>query len=716
VKMIESISRLGSVLKVRTECLWTRRRPVYPAFAFAIGLILWVATADAVSTFHFLLDDADSLSAGELKGTAVNSDGTVTVGVQTKRIELKNVAIARCILRAKDGTVFIGTGNKGEIYKLHGDTVSRFAETGQLLVTSLAEDNAGRLYAGTLPSGKIFTIDRQGKVTEFAKPKGAEHIWSLVYDAKTKRIYAATGPEGKIFAIDQKGKSTLYYDADADHIMTLAIDDHGVLYGGTSHEALLVRLRAPQRVEVVYDFPGNEVTDISIKAGVIAVAANEFPKQPSTSKPSPKTNSDKIANSNTDKKPIVSPGNHPHLRKKGKGSLWRVTIEGEAQELLKLDKDHLTRVQWADNDVIYAAAGQEGRIYRVKPDGDYAVWIDVDERQVLDMDLTSDKPLFVTGDAGAIYRVAPATKGKALWISKPLDAKVLSRFGELEWRGKGSIRLQTRSGNTEKPDPSWTEWSSLLSRPGPIRSPRARFLQIRAQLSTNPDAVLYAVRAFYLPKNQRAIVKEIKVEPHRSERAIPNAKKSGENPSSRFPSKPTDIYKITWKVENPDGDTLRFRLKYRAEGQKLWREALRETEILTEKHFEWDTSGIPDGYYRFWVSASDELDNPKPMRLETAVESEPVLIDNHPPRIDALRAAGKNLRGIARDDLGPITRLEYAVDGRDWILFFPTDDLFDTAEEKFSLTLDDLEKGTHIIAVRATDAAGNSAASEVTIP
>jgi hypothetical protein len=99
-----------------------------------------------------------------------------------------------------------------------------------------------------------------------------------------------------------------------------------------------------------------------------------------------------------------------------------------------------------------------------------------------------------------------------------------------------------------------------------------------------------------------------------------------------------------------------------------------------------------------------------------AVESEPVLIDNHPPRIDGLRVVGKKLQGKARDDMGPITRLEYAIDGRDWILFFSSDDLFDTAEERFSLTLDDLEKGSHIIAVRAFDAAGNSASSEVTIP
>ena len=39
------------------------------------------------------------------------------------------------------------------------------------------------LYAGTLPHGKIFTIDAQGKATLFSQPAETEHIWALAYDA-----------------------------------------------------------------------------------------------------------------------------------------------------------------------------------------------------------------------------------------------------------------------------------------------------------------------------------------------------------------------------------------------------------------------------------------------------------------------------------------------------------------------------------------------------
>ena len=56
-------------------------------------------------------------------------------------------------MRASDGAIYLGTGNDGRIYRLRGDVVERFAETGQLLVSALAIGEGGVLYAGTLPEG-----------------------------------------------------------------------------------------------------------------------------------------------------------------------------------------------------------------------------------------------------------------------------------------------------------------------------------------------------------------------------------------------------------------------------------------------------------------------------------------------------------------------------------------------------------------------------------
>ena len=693
---------------------------LYVFFSFCLILTALQPGALAVSTRYFLLDDAESLCAGEMQGAAVNSDGSVTAGVEIRRLSIKNVPLAFSLLRGKGDEAYIGTGNKGVIYRLQGNDLRSFSETGEMLVASLAFGNGGALLAGTLPKGKIFTVDGKGKAELFSQPEGAEHVWSLVYDGKRKLLFAATGPQGKVFAIDVRGKAELYYDADAAHLMSLALDADGTLYAGTSDEALLLRLNGPGRAEVLHDFKGDEVTAVAVREGRVAVVVNDFPS-PRTPPERKSNGADKGDDKRDDRRSTPQRSTTPKLPKSGKGQLWVVESSGRAEQLFESSKEHLTAVQWRDDDSVYAASGKQGRIYLVRRDGSHAVWIDVDERQVLALDLRGDKPLFATADKGAVYRVVPGRARESLWTSKPLDAEFRARWGKLDWRGDGGLKFQTRSGNTRKPDKSWSAWSAQLTRPGPIPSPASRFLQIRARLGREEGTAIYAVLAYYLPQNQRATIRDITIKPKdlsgRSGSKSSSGAKRGDKKADfrEQPEQPTSRYRVGWKVDNPDGDQLRYRLAFRAEEQKLWRQMLREHEKLLKSHFDWDTEGVPDGYYRVRIEASDELANPGSYTVKTSALSEPFLVDNHPPEVLGLKWTGRTLRGTARDSTGPVARLEYAVDGGDWLPFFPLDDLLDSAEERFELELTELKGGPHIVSVRATDAAGNTASAEITV-
>lgn len=345
---------------------------------------------------------------------------------------------------------------------------------------------------------------------------------------------------------------------------------------------------------------------------------------------------------------------------------------------------------------MFVGTGKDGRLLRVQADGTTSVWADVEERQVLDIVIVDGRPVFSTGDSGAIYqREARAAEG--VWTSNVLDAEFRSRFGQLHWRGEGAIELQTRSGNTAEPDGTWSAWSSALSEPGVVRSPAARFVQVRAQLEG--DAELWAIQLYYLPQNQRATVENVRVHQAASKNrdAIPEA-------STELP--------LRWSISNPDGDPLRYRLDYRGEGQARWREIFSEDHHLTKNQYNWETSGIPDGWYVVRVSASDENANPGNLALTTEASSEPLRIDNHPPTVENLSVQRGVLRGRARDVLGPVSRLEVSIDGQDWRPLHSTDQLLDTAVEEFELTLGELTPGEHIVAVRARDAAGNQGIAE----
>lgn len=664
--------------------------------------------AHALGTRQLTIDDAASFAAGELNGTAVISSGALVPGVGTQRIALDATPIAASMVRATNGDVFIGTGNDGKVLRMRGDEVSVIALTGQLLVHSLALGADGTLYAGTLPNGKIFAINTAANATpatpeqarEVVQLPGAQHIWSLRYDTTRKVLFAATGPEGKLFAIDAAGRATVFYDSDsASHVMDIALDGRGGVYAGLSDEALLLHVTAPGRAEVVYDFPGTEITSIALHGAELAVASNSFPKVGTP--PTPPT-------PGSTPTPAATPTPNPNgARATGKGQLWRVSTSGQARKLADVNDAHITAVQWADDTTVFAALGHDGRVLRVNLDGTSAVWVDVDERQVLAIDLASTSPLLVTGDVGAIYRVLAGNAPERIWTSKPLDAAFHARWGELTWRGAGNVSLQTRAGNTDKPDTTWSDWSAPLTAAGPVRSPAARFLQIRTKLGESADTIVYAITAHYLPDNQHATVSNVQLKTARP------ARRPGTTETPANADQSSTKYKATWDVDNPDEDPLRFRLSFRAESQNIWRPMQRESDVLTAKEFTWETNSIPDGYYRVRVEASDENANPESRVQRTTGESEPFLIDNHSPQVLGLKLSSGRLEGRAVDSMGPISQLEYAVDGDTWNVFFPSDDLLDTANESFVLTLPALPTGSHIIAVRATDSAGNVGSSEI---
>lgn len=661
------------------------------------AFLAWVGLAGAVTTERFVLDDADALSAGNLIRTMVHSDGRVESGVELSRVALPDdVPLVYSAVRATDGAIYLGTGNDGRIFRLRGEQIEPFAQTEQMLVASLALGDGGILYAGTLPEGRIYAVTPTGQVSQLVRPDEAQHVWALVWDPQRRTLFAGTGPEGRVYAIDRQGRAEVWWDSSATHIMSLALGSDGALYAGTSDDALVARITGANRVEIVHDFPGNEITALDARDGELAVAANELPDPPRITAATAQERS-----TTAGRAPRPGPG---------KGRIWRVSRDGRAEEVYRRDRGHVTSVSLLDDGTIVGGIGDDGLVVRVGPDRAHATWIDVDERQVLRVDARGDAPFFVTGDGAAVYRVASARPREAIWESKVLDGRFRARWGQLTWRGTGQLVFQTRSGNTERPDATWSAWSSEMTTSGPIRSPEARFLQIRARFDRDPSAVLRAVTAYFLPQNQRPHVRDVRLE---GENDAATKRLRAER-QDHVPT-PSAMYKLAWTSDNPDGDRLRYRLSFRREDQTVWRSMLRDGDVITDTHYTWNTSSVPDGFYVVRVEASDELDNPGALALRHSADSEPIRVDNHAPRVDELRMNGARLTGRAVDGLGPIARLERSIDAGEWVPFFPADDLFDTADERFELDLSSLPAGPHIVAVRATDASGNVGSSEIQI-
>lgn len=652
--------------------------------------------AGAVGTRTFVLDSLEKMSGGDLKGVSVASDGTVRAGLTLGNTPIPDAATVFSALPLNDGTTLVGTSPNGKVYRVTGDAVTLFADTGALAVTSIVQTKNGTIYAATIPDGKVFKLS-QGKADVFTTLADASHVWALAVDKGGSGLFAATGPEGKVFHIEPNGSSSVYFRTLETHLVSLAVAENGDVYAGSSGKGQLYKITGPGRATVIGDMPGEEVKAIAVSKGnVVWVISNEYGEAPEPPKRSPSAGR-------------IPAGPSSGARSKpGKGQLHRFDAQGRSERMMKHDDTHYMSLALDDKGVPYVGTGAEGRVYTVDDAHTVTLVADTDERQIGAMFVQGGPKVtgFVaSSDPPVFHRILGRGGPDAVWTSKVLDATLRAHFGTLSWRATGPVELSVRTGGTGVPDATWSGWSNPLTSPGPIQA-TARYVQVRARFARDPKAELAEVTIPFVTDNVRPVVTEVSA----TAKGGPTREPTKEVPmSGAEPPKHESVVKLTWKVDNPDADALRYRVAFKREGQAQWRDALKTDEVHTKTELDWETSALPEGKYRVRIEASDEPANPPDQVQKHALESDTVVVDNTPPRIDALTLTGRRLRFRIVDATSPIARAEVAVDGKaEWRPLAPADGVFDTIDETVDSDISALASpGSHIIVVRAFDAAGN---------
>jgi hypothetical protein len=673
--------------RTRSGALFVRLVSPLTLAAITGALTLVSSDAAAVGTRTFVLDTADKLAGGDLKGVAISSDGSVRAGFTLGGVAMADATSVFCALPLSDGSTLLGTSPNGHIYKASGDSVALFADTGALAVTAIVQGKGGTVYAATMPDGKIFKV-RQGKAELFATLPDASHVWSLVLDKAGTGLYAGTGPEGTVFHVEASGSSSVYFRSNDTHIVSLALAESGTLYAGSSGKGQLYKITGPGRATVLGDMPGEEVKAIAIGKGeTVWVISNEYGEAPEAPKRS-------AAAGRTPAGPNTAPRPKP-----GKGQLHRFDAQGRAERMMKHDDTHYMALTLDDKGMPYVGTGANGRVYTVDDAHTVTLVADLDERQVGALHVVGDKGFVATSDPPMFRRILGRGGPDAVWTSRVLDATLRARFGTLSWRASGNLELSFRTGGTGVPDATWTGWSAPLASPGLIRE-TGRYIQVRARFNRDSGASLFEVIIPFVTDNMRPVVTEVNA----TTKAAFAKEPTKEIPASGSePPKHDSVVKVSWRVDNPDADALRYRLAYRREGQTTWRDVLKTDDILTKTEFDWDTSALPEGKYRVRVEASDEAANPPDQALRHALESSTVVIDNTPPRFESITLTGRRLRVRIGDGTSAIARVEFAVDGKlEWRPLAPSDGVFDTTDETVEADLSSsVGPGSHILVVRA---------------
>ncbi|MCP4405912.1 MAG: hypothetical protein GY801_52540 [bacterium] len=698
-----------------------QRTLYYQALLFLTSIVLAgaVQMVESTETTIWTTSSFADFQKGEFEGVSLTNSGDLSLAPSTEtRLTLEgNDLQVWALAEDSQGSIYAGTGEQGKIFKMTPDgETSLFFDSPEIGILSLAVGPDDALYAGTTPDGLIYKISSDGNADTFFM-SGEHYVWSLVF-GPNDLLYAGTGESGKIFSIAPDGTGTLFYDSPQSHIMSLLYDARTWLYAGTEGKGIVYKIDSAGKAFALYHAPEEEIHRLALdEAGnlyLAALSSTVFPKAPAPAAKEPQ----------------------PAQNEKGlkHSTIYRISPQGTVVELLDLAGTLIYTMLAEKNGELLIGTDRQGGLYKVLPNGDYHQLLNLKTGTIVSALKSADNALYIgTGDAGAVYRIASQPSQQGEYLSDIHHAPSVSSWGKIFWQGTPQhISLFSRTGNTALPDDTWSEWSeALLNSDGEVLpNPPARHIQWKAVLTPEEQTapVLKEVSVAYLPHNLSPKIEEIAI----YHAALLNREKKSNGASKKTTTPKPVVQPVTakkadgsslkapkvlpaghvvilWKAKDPNKEPLLYSISLRGEQEPHWRILEEEQK---ESRYLLDTGTLADGRYVIQINASDLPNNPPDNALATEKISEPFDVDNSAPTITiALNQQQDDgailLTIIAQDDYSRLRQAEYAIDAGDWFSIFPDDLVTDSRDEKYSISLSDLDEGLHVLSFKAMDRFGN---------
>jgi hypothetical protein len=610
----------------------------------------------------FLHTTAADFAPGKAQGVAVRSDGALQLCPPWQEVVLPDELYVTALVAGKN-LAYAGTCDPGRVYKIADGKATLAFETGEFGVSSLWLGTDGTLLVGTMPRGRIFRVNPDGKGAELCKLQ-CPYVWDIC-EAGPGQWDVAGGNDACVWRVKADGTAQKLLDLRQGHAMRL-LRVKDALYIGTAQRGALYRRNADGRVEALYEAEGDDIT--ALTAGP-------------------------------------------------KGTLWLATAP--KGKVISLDSNGVAREQYSggSNAVLslaqvrgrmFAGEGTDGRVREIVKEGVNALVREDVGRQVVCL-AASDSVLYAgCASPGRVLVADLAAAATGTFDSAPLDAKRVARWGRVDWQGTtppgATVTLRLRSGNTVDPkDGSWSAWSPIVAEPGreKVDLPPGQYLQYRLELGCpagGASPVVDWLKISYLPANQPPTVKDFKP----SESVALSGK-----------------VKLEWKMEDPDKDQLLATVLVRPRGGRDFR-VLKGN--LTTPSYEWDTKSLDDGAYDLRVVVDDGLSNPGDARTAT-LDVANLVVDNTPPEVQIISGpvqqanGGWAITGFALDRTTRIANIAWhAKDDKIWHAAKLDDGIYDWRYERFVVATGPLKDSVTEIVIRARDAAGNVTDKTVTLP
>ena len=703
-------------------------RRVISVWSLILTVFIFANAAFAVKTSLWQQQHHADFEAGKPKDLSLTSTGDVMLSPKIDSFTKLKETQVWALVEDSAGNLYAGTGNEGKIYKINadGDTAELYYNSPEVTIYSLAIGPDDALYAGTGPDGLIYKITDATTPPTTILNEGDKYVWALQFD-EAGNLYAATGTDGKIYKITPEGEASVLFDAEEKNIMTLLAQENG-FYAGSSENGIIYHVMNDGTAKVIYQAKEKEVRALEMdsQGNLYAAVVTSAPAEPSRGR----------RGSNGPPAPSAPPPPGGGQPQENKSNIYKIRPDGTVVPIWNSPEPLILAIVLESDTQILVGTGDDGKLYRINlTSGDSTEVGKCSANQVIAIHQKevegNTRTLLATGNPGKLFTLTATYVEEGTLESTVHNAQSLSRWGKLSWEAEmvegTAISFSTRTGNTKKPDDTWSDWSDELTTAegSQVSNGDAQYIQWRAKLTTSDTAQTPILKKVTLASVQT------NVEPRFTSIEVDDGSGSGNREQGRRPSgglpppgarggdsgrssggsgTPSKNWKISWKVEDANGDTLQYTVYYKAATESNWRLLKKE---LSKAEYEWDITTVGDGRYTVKVVATDKLSNPVGWAKSVEKVSMPFDIDNTQPAMGEIEvtANGNGTYRIAcdvTDASTPIEKAVYKIDSDEhWKAIFPEDGIFDSKQEKLLLETGELPEGAHTITIQVTDRAQN---------
>lgn len=646
----------------------------------------------------------NAFQKGKFSGTGLDSKGNLFIGPMIKKIKGPEIEFYLSLDFDRNGDIYIGTGHNGSVYRIkpgladQKDGVKEIFKSEDLDIYSLLVRDNGDVYAATSPDGKIYKITRNKKKDKsaviFFNPE-EKFIWDIKED-KTGNIIVATGNSGGVYRVSKEGDASKIFASEDTHIITLYITKANSILAGSGDRGILYKIDNT-KIKVLFDSPFEEIRGIcEDRDGNIFFSATRGIRKQNIIKDSIAI---KTFKGKKDEEKKVPPE---------KSILYCRRTDGIVEKIWSSKTEYIYSACYDQKgNSVLIGTGDSGRVYRVSKDGSYSIIYESEAAQVFKISAVIKGFTLITNNTASIIGIEDSFNSKGIYFSEIYDLGIQSKLGKIYWDAEitanTDLSLSVRTGNSNVPDTTWSNWSAPFIDPenSNINIPNIRYFQVKVILNlSNFDSspLLNNYRIYYIQSNLKPQLKKIEIKKPEKEKPLP---------VKVIPSSAEQIKNfliLQWKASDPNKDKLKYNLFLKKTSDKTW--ILLKKDITTQKT-RLNTELFEDGRYHLKVVGDDSLANPPSMSKTATIISSPFLIDSTAPSATNFIVQGRRILLTVNDKTSLVANVLYSYDGKIWFPVSPVDMIADSKSEKYDFNLKDVMTNKYVF-IKVIDEFDNS--------